>query len=98
MDRQAAEFAKEHRRYLQENLPEVLEEKRRDGTLHSYLSSVGKTAQEMYEHLLAAGNNRPQVQNLPYHQKVSALQNHQQSALEQVQHDLIFSPAPEETA
>jgi hypothetical protein len=31
MDSKAREFAAEHRRYLQENLPHVLEEMRRDG-------------------------------------------------------------------
>jgi hypothetical protein len=92
MDQKAREFAAEHRRYLQENLPHVLEEMRRDGSLHSYLSSVGITAQEQYEHILARLNNSPEVQNLPFHQRVSKSQENEQSALETVQHDAIFQP------
>ena len=92
MDSKAREFAAEHRRYLQENLPHVLEEMRRDGSLHSYLSSVGKSAEEMYEHLLAKSTNRPEIQNLPFHQRVSASQNLQQSAEEIVRDNIIFQP------
>ena len=91
---QAREFAKEHRRFLEENRPDVYAQFKKDGDLTSYLSSVGKSADEMYSTTLARANNRPDVQNLPYHQKVSRLQENQQSAMELVRHDVIQQPLP----
>ena len=92
MEPKAKEFAKEHRRFLKDNRPDVYQQFKKDGDLFSYLSSVGNSAQEMYEHLLAKSNNRPEIQNLPFHQRVTASQNNRQSAEELVRDDIIFQP------
>lgn len=89
----AREYAKEHHRFLKETRPDVLKGLQADPDgLTNYLSSVGKQAQSQYEALLAQMNNDPQVQSLPYHQKVSAFQNHQQSAAEIVRANVIHQP------
>jgi hypothetical protein len=92
MDHKAQQFAAEHRRYLQENLPHVLDQFRNEGDLNSYLSSVGQSASDQYFHLLAEMDNAPEVQNLPFHERVVTLQNNQQSAEEIVRDKIIFQP------
>lgn len=89
----ARQYAKDHHRFLRESRPDVLEKLQADPDgLTSYLSSVGKQAEDRFHTLLGQMNNRPEVQSLPYHQKVSALQSHQQSADEIVRNDLIHQP------
>lgn len=95
MDARAMEYARAHRRFLQQERPDVykaLLADKGEGGLTSYLSSVGSQAAEMYEHLLAGKNNDPQVQNLPYHEKVARLQAHRHEANEVVLHDLVHQP------
>ena len=89
----ARQYARDHHRFLKENQPDVLKGLQGDPDgLTNYLYSVGKQAQSQYEDLLAQMNNAPEVQSLPYHQKVSAFQNHQQSADEIVRANLIHQP------
>jgi hypothetical protein len=89
---QARAFARKHRKFLEENRPDVYAQFKKDGDLNSYLSSVGKQADEMYTTMLMRANNCPEVQNLPFHQRVSRSQENQQSAMEIVLHDVIFQP------
>ena len=86
-----ATFANEHRRFLQENRPDVLAQFEKDGDLSQYLSLIGQQAEDRMAMLLSPMTG-PEIQNLPHLKKVAALQNLHQSALEIVRDELIFQP------
>ena len=87
-----ATFASEHRRFLQENRPDVLAQFESDGDLSQYLSSIGQQAEDRMATLLVQMNNRPEIQDLPYQKKVATLQSHQHSAAEIVRDEIVFQP------
>jgi Transposon-encoded protein TnpV len=95
-DPTARQYAEEHRRFLEENNPGVLDGLRQSGSLDSYLSSVGEEASQMFDHLMNQYHKSPEVQNLPYHDRVRALQSRRSEAQELVRHDLINQPVPAE--
>jgi hypothetical protein len=75
-------------------VPVALAAHRQQNDLTSYLSSVGQEAESPFNALL--GQKNQQVQDLPYHQKVAALQSHPAEADEVVMHDLVLQPVPED--
>jgi transposon-encoded protein TnpV len=91
-DPTAKRFAEEHRRFLEENRPHVLAGLRESGSLTSYLSSVGETASQRLEHAQSQHLSDPEVQKLPFQERVRELQNRQQSEEEVIRHDLIHQP------
>ncbi len=95
----AVEFGRMHRSFLQEHRPDVfarLQADKSEGGLSSYLSSVGQQAKDRYDTILAQSSNAPDVQNLPYHDRVKALQSLPETANEIVLHEIVFQPAPPE--
>jgi len=89
---EALAFAREHRKYLAENKPHMLAKLQRRGGLTGYLFSVGQSASEMFEHLLARKNADPEVQNFPYFEKVARMKAHQHEAEEVVRDEIIYQP------
>ncbi len=63
-DPDAQRWAQEHRRFLEENRPDVLLELQKSGSLDSYLSSVGNTASEMLSHAMLQLLNNKELQKL----------------------------------
>jgi len=88
----AETFAREHKEYLQNNRPDVLKGFQREGDLSRYLSSIGEQAESRMIDLHGQMNKQAGVNDLPYLQKVAALQNHHQSALEIVRDEIILQP------
>lgn len=86
------QYARLHRRHLEQHAPHVLAEQRRQGTLSNYLSSVGHQAASRFEALLSQKNNHPEVQDLPYQQRVERLQSHPQEANEVVMDEIVHQP------
>ena len=78
----AQRWAAEHRRFLEENRPDVLRELQKSGSLDSYLSSVGETASERLSHAMRELLNDNEHQELPYLERARALQNRQQETEE----------------
>jgi hypothetical protein len=91
-DPMAKRFAQEHKQFLERHNPSVLSQQ---SDPHSYLSSVGQEAAESFGHQMAKFANSREVQKLPHLERVRALQNHRESVLEQIMHDLILQPVPE---
>ena len=91
----AHQYAAEHRRYLQENRPDLLARYERSDRTRSYLSSVGEEAADLESRLMAEYQARPEVKALPYQARVRALQSRQAEVQELVRHDLILQPVPE---
>jgi hypothetical protein len=85
-------FAQEHKRFLEQNNPSVL---RRLSDPHSYLSSAGRQAGQMFDHMMAHHLRDKGLQKLPAPQRAMALQNRQSEVEELIRHDLIFQPKPE---
>ena len=90
-------WAQEHLRFLQENNPAVLEGLNRSGELSNYLSSVGREAHQSELQQTNRFRHDPELRKLPAPELTQALQNHRQSVEEQVRHDLILQPVPEES-
>ena len=88
----AQHYARLHKQFLEENNPSVL---KGQPDRNSYLSSVGQQAEEMFEHLMTQYGHQPEVQKLPYHQKVQELQSHRHQADEVVRNNLIYQPLPQ---
>ncbi len=88
----ARRYQEEHHRFLRENRPDVLEALQRSGDLISYLSSVGQTASERLEHAMSVHFSDPELQKLPFIEKVQELQSRQLEAEEVIRHDLIHQP------
>ena len=93
MDATAQRFSDEHHRFLKENRPDVLRQFQ-PHDLTSYLSSVGEQASEMFLTLMMQYKNSPQIEKLPYQDRVQALQSRRREADELVRHDLIHQPLP----
>ena len=91
-DAKAERYAQEHKRFLEENRPDVLEQLRQSGDLNSYLSSVGEQARDRYAAALAQYNNSKEAQSLPWMERVRELQNRLQEVEEFIRHDLIYQP------
>lgn len=85
-------FQEEHHKFLRENRPDVLAGLRQSGSLDSYLSSVGETASQRLEHALSQHLSDPEVQKLPFQERVRELQNRRQSEEEVIRNDLIHQP------
>lgn len=86
-------FAEEHKKFLEENAPDVLS---KQSNQKNYLSSVGEQATEMFDNLMMQYNNSPEIQKLPYQERVMALQSRRHEAEEIVRHDLIYQPLKDE--
>lgn len=91
---QAERYAEQHRKYLEDNRPDVLKGLSRSGDLPSYLSSIGEQASDRLDHAMAEHSRA--TANLPYQERVTELQSRQREAEELIQHDLINQPAPQE--
>jgi len=91
-DEQALEYARAHHRYLLDNKPEILKELQQTGELNSYLASIGQQASDHYHTILSRLQTSPEVQNLPYHQKVGRLQGLPHVADEVVRDEIIYQP------
>jgi hypothetical protein len=91
-DPDAQRWAREHRRFLEENRPDLLTALQWAGDLEDYLASVGETASERLEHAMAELLNDIEHQKLPHLERVRALQNRQQETEELIRHDLILQP------
>ncbi|OYV42342.1 MAG: hypothetical protein B7Z75_13255 [Acidocella sp. 20-57-95] len=90
----ARQYAQEHHRFLTESNPKFLANLRQSGELESHLHSVGEQAAAMYETIMMQGSQTKAMQNLPFQQKLEALQSLQQSTQESVRNDLIYQPVP----
>jgi Transposon-encoded protein TnpV len=77
-DPDARRWAQEHRRFLEENRPDVLAALQDSGGLDDYLTSIGETASERLEHAMTQMLNDKEHQKLPFQERVRALQNRQQ--------------------
>jgi hypothetical protein len=55
---------------------------------------VGRTASERLEHEMRLHLRDPDVQKLPYHDRVRELQSRRYEVEEQIRHDLINQPGP----
>ena len=93
-DQKAQEYAQEHKRFLEQSNPRVLSGLRRSGSLNSYLSSVGQQASDRFLTLMMQYKNSPEIEKLPYQDRVQALQSRRREADELVRHDLIHQPLP----
>jgi hypothetical protein len=82
----------EHRRFLEENRPDLLTALQWSGDLDDYLTSIGETASERLSDAMRGMLNDPQHQKLPHLERVRALQNRQQETEELIRHDLILQP------
>ena len=97
MEPRAVHYAKLHRRFLEEDRPDVLAKIKAEGDLTSYLSLVGNQADDRYLSLLAQLGNDPEVQNLPFQEKAARLRSHPEIANEIVLHDLVHQPLAEDS-
>ena len=95
-DPAAERYAQEHRKFLEENNPTVLEGLRQSGELDSYLFVVGDQANEMFMTLMKQDASSIVFQNLSHIERVQALHARQCEAEEIVRHDVIFQPLPSE--
>jgi hypothetical protein len=57
---------------------------------------LGQQAEELFSTLMFQYANSPEVQKLPYLERVQALQSRHHEAEEIVRHDLIYQPLPHE--
>jgi hypothetical protein len=92
VDPDAVHWQSEHRRFLEENRPDVLTALQASGELDDFLASIGETASERLSHAMRQLLNDKQHQKLPYLERLRALQHRQQEAEEQIRHDLILQP------
>ena len=93
----AATYSAERRAFLKEHAPHVLDGLEKSGELRSYLSSVGHQAEELLHSQLNRAND-PEVQNLPFHDRVKKLASlHEQGEglAQELVHELE-SPEPHE--
>lgn len=89
MDEQ--EYSQAHRRYLEEHRPDVWQ-KLPPADRRNYLSSVGSQASDRFDTLMRQYAQSPEVKDLPYLQKVQALQSRRHEADELVRDELIYQP------
>ncbi|OYV61789.1 MAG: hypothetical protein B7Z71_03890 [Acidocella sp. 21-58-7] len=90
----ARQYAQEHQQFLTEANPRFLQSLNQSGDLQSHLHSVGEDAAEMHETMMAQGSRTKEMQNLPFQQRLEALQSLQQATQESVRNDLIRQPLP----
>ena len=86
------EWTAEHRKFLQENNPEVLAELARSGNLDQYLQEIGSQAAERVKDGLRKRFLHPQTQALPYLKKMEELLSHHRELEEIVRYELIHQP------
>jgi hypothetical protein len=82
----------EHRRFLEENRPDVLAELQASGELDNCLAAIGATADERLEHAMRQHLRDPEVQKLPFLDKLRELQSRREAAEEGIRRDLIHQP------
>jgi hypothetical protein len=92
-DLMAKEYAAEHERYLKEAVPKLHRKLSASGDLESHLRSTGEQAAEMHRSMM--GQAMHETRDLPYPERVQALQGHLQATQELVRHDLIHQPVPD---
>jgi hypothetical protein len=92
-DSLAQDYGAEHERYLKEAVPALHRKLSASADLESHLRSVGNQASEMHQSMMAQAMK--QTLDLPYMDRVTALQGHRQAAQELVRHDLIHQPVPD---
>jgi len=68
----------------------------RPGDLNSYLSSVEETASERLGHEMRQDLKDPELQKLPFLDRVRELQSRRPEAEEVIRHDLIHQPVSED--
>ncbi len=91
----AQEYSQQHRKFLEEHRPDVWR-KLQSSDRQNYLSSVGNQASDRFDHLMREYAQSPEVKDLPYMQKVQALQSRRHEANEIVQAELIHQPLKDE--
>jgi len=91
-DEQALEYARAHQRYLLDNKPDMLKELEQTGEVNTYLASIGQQASDLYQSILSQLQTSPELQNLPYHEKVARLQGLPHVADEVVRDEIIYQP------
>lgn len=91
MDAKAQEYSQEHKRFLEEHRPDVWR-RLQSSDPQSYLSSVGSQASDRFQSLMMDYAGSPQVKDLPYMEKVRALQSRRHEADEIVREELIHQP------
>lgn len=95
MDAKAQEYSDRHQRFLEQHRPDVWR-KLQSSDRPSYLSSVGSQASDRFHSLMNEYEQSPEVKDLPYMQKVQALQSRRHEADDLVQDELIHQPLKEE--
>jgi hypothetical protein len=95
-DQMAEDYAKEHLRFLKEIRQDVLKQLRKQGDLNCYLSSVGEQASDLFSTLMSQYHNSPEIQKLPYLDRVKGLQSRRHEANEIVLHDIVHQPLRED--
>jgi Transposon-encoded protein TnpV len=87
-----AQYAREHRRFLEQHRPDVLASLRQQNNLDSYLSSIGEQARDRLGSLMAEHMNSAEVQKLPHLDRVRSLQNRRMEVEELIRDELINQP------
>lgn len=91
MDVKAQEYSQQHREFLEKHRPDVWR-KLPSSDRPSYLSSVGEQASDRFQSLMLEYERSPEVKDLPYMEKVRALQSRRHEAEELVRDELIHQP------
>ena len=94
--RSPQEWAAEHKKFLQENNPEVLAELARSGDLDQYLQEIRSQAAERIRDGLRVRHLHPQTQDLPFLKRMEELLSHHRELEEIVRHELIHQPLKDE--
>ena len=95
MDVKAQEYSQQHQRFLEQHRPDVWR-KLPSSDRPSYLYSVGSQASDRFHTLMSQYEQSPEVKDLPYLQKVQALQSRRHEADEIVRDELIYQPLKED--
>lgn len=85
----AQKWAEAHKRYFQENKPQMLAQMQKEGTLEEHLTGIGEQAEEMETYLFLQ-----MTRDLPenYLERVSKLEQTNLQVSELVMDDLILQP------
>jgi hypothetical protein len=89
VDPTARRYRREHRAYLAENRPDLYASLQLAGRLDTYLTSIGETASTRLDHVMGQHLADPELQKLPFHERVRELRARQMEAEEIIRHDLM---------
>lgn len=90
----AVRYAREHRKFLEQANPSLLQQLQSAGQLTSYLKEVGEQAEAMFETLEAQMVHAPDMPKEP-RARIARLEQVPVVANELVMNDLILQPRPE---